>query len=497
MSNFSQTLKNFVSNQGITIQALSKISGVDRSFIQHILSGKRIPADITVLEKIMKALMLTPSQEQKLRHSYYVDRLGEDNYNRHLSVKDMIENIDTIKDSNSFTVNVNYKHDFSDFQPVNVLHGINDINYMLKAIIEAESTKKNGYAKLLIQPEHSFLLELLLTIGKNSSLHMEHIFCLNKEVSVNSDNYQNLKYVKNVMPLLLSEADYNVFIYYDDLDVKFNNTSLFPYFIITSDKVIAISPNLNYALFYMTADVHQLYKTLYNDIYHLSIPLVEKVQDPLDYFNKYYQLELNKQESKNPNLATYSFLAQPCFMYFTNREQLSKYIYDFPQKDMVVSLMAKRSESYYQLLLNGHMFTSYFNEEGLDSFWSTGRISEAPDSFYSPITKEDCMKLLEDLYKNILETPYQAIAVDPDKLKISPYLSITAFNESMIFFMYIHPVKGPFNLIIQEQSIAYSFHSFLEYLKDSQLAFSKDKTLDLLKRKIQQYKLELYNSNSL
>ncbi|MDF2544862.1 MAG: hypothetical protein K0S47_4580 [Herbinix sp.] len=490
MSNFSQTLKNFVSNQEITIQTLSKISGVDRSFIQHILAGKRIPADITVLEKIMKALMLTPSQEQKLRHLYNVDRLGEDNYNRHLSVKDMIENIDSIKDSNSFNVNVNYNHDFSNFQSVNVLSGISEINYMLKAIIEVESTKKDGYVKLLIQPEHSFLLELLLSIGKNSSLHMEHIFCLNKEVSVNSDNYQNLKYVKNVMPLLLSEADYNVFIYYDDLDVKFNNTSLFPYFIITSDKVIAISPNLNYALFYMTADVHQLYKKLYNDMYHLSIPLVEKVYDPLDYLNKYHQLEFKNQESKNSNLATYSFLAQPCFMYFTNREQLNKYMYDFPQKDEVVSLMAKRSESYYQLLLKGHMFTSYFNEEGLDSFWSTGRISEVPDSFYDPITKDDCMKLLEVLYKNILETPYQAIAVDPDKLKISPYLSITAFNESMIFFMYIHPVKGPFHLVIQEKSIAYSVHSFLEYLKDSQLAYSRESTLDLLKRKIQQYKLE-------
>lgn len=53
MSQFSKTLKKYVSSSNISMQALSKNSGVDRSFIHHILTGNRIPADKAVLENIM------------------------------------------------------------------------------------------------------------------------------------------------------------------------------------------------------------------------------------------------------------------------------------------------------------------------------------------------------------------------------------------------------------------------------------------------------------
>jgi hypothetical protein len=491
MSNFSQTLKNYVSTQGIPIQTLSKLSGVDRSFIQHMLAGNRVPADITVLEKIMKAMMLTPGQERRLRHLYHVDRVGQEIYKRHLMVKDLLENIDASREINALPVKINYQHDFSNFPPVNILYGINEINRIVKAVVEAESAKENGYIKLIVQPEYSFLLELLLAIGSNSNLHIEHVFCLQKEIPLNSDNYLNLSYIKNVMPLLLSVSDYNASIYYDDLEVKFNETSIFPYFIVTSDKVITISHNFNYAALFLSEDIHHLYHTIYNDVFRVSSPLVERIYDPMEFYNRYSLLESGPGESKSQVSSTYSLFSQPCFMYFASKEQFNKYIYDFPLKDEIVALMADRADNYYQLLVNGYEFTSYFTEEGLDYFWTSGRITEIPDAFYSPVEKQDCLKLMEHLYRSILNTSYRAIAVNPDEFKIASNLVISAVNEALVFFMYVHPKKGPFHLVFHEKSIAYSIFTFIDYLKDSELVFSKERSLEILERKIHQYKAEL------
>ncbi len=491
MSSFSQALKNYISTQGITIQALSKISGVERSFIQHMLTGKRVPSDMAVLEKIMQSMLLTPYQAQKLRHLYHMERIGQDVYKRHLLVKDLLESIDSLGEPGTGSVKLNYQHDFSSFQQTSVLYGVNEINRMMKAVIEAEASKDNGSIRLLIQPEHAFLIDLLLSVCGNSSLHIEHIFCLQKDIPVNSDNQCNLTLIKNVMPLLLTVSNYNAYISYDDLEVKYNETSIFPYFIMTTDKVIVLSYDMSYAALFLTGDMHQLYHTIYKNMFHASSPLMERIYNPMEFYNKYSILEAYPGVNGNLSPMTCCLFSQPCFMFFASEEQYNKYVYDFPMKDDLVKLMSNRSKSYYQLLSDGHEYTSYFTLEGLEDFWTSGRITEVPNEFYSPLGKQDCMVLMDKLSEAIHNMPYHAIMINPDEFKPSSSLVISVGGESHIFFLYIHPQKGTFHFVFHEKSIVYSIYSFLDYLKDSELVFSNKMSIEILDRKIQEFKNEL------
>ena len=76
MSVFSEKLQECITKSNMKIASLSKISGVERSFIQKMLTGERIPSDPAVLQRLADALMLSPSQRRMLLDSYFISKMG-------------------------------------------------------------------------------------------------------------------------------------------------------------------------------------------------------------------------------------------------------------------------------------------------------------------------------------------------------------------------------------------------------------------------------------
>lgn len=492
MSCFSKTLKSHVSRKDISIQALSKTSGVDRSFIHHILSGKRIPADRLVLENIMKALTLTPIQAKELRKLYYIERNGESVYKRNLIVKELLESLKALQDYSLPPVKTIYQHDFSSFSQANAFSGSKDINTVIKAVLEAEASVEGGYIKLILQPDYHFLIDLLTTLGNtNTELEIQHIFCIQRDISKSNENIYNLKCLQAIMPLLLSCRQYEAFTYYDDVDSHLKVTSIFPYVILTSDKVIGISYDYQYATLFMDASLHEIYSRIFHDILHSSSPLAERVKESMDFCARYSLLETVGEDGKVPSSYAYSLSPQPCFMFFLTRVHLNKYITNLPFKETLIGNILSKGENYYKRIMNGYEYVSYFTLEGLDSFWQTGRITEIPEEFHNPLGKEDCLILLKTLYNNIQSTSYQAYIIDTEAFQIPDYMVLSAMDESSVFFMYLQSPVRTSHFLFRDPSISISVYSFLEYLKDSDMVYSREDTLDLLKSKILDYEEEL------
>lgn len=91
MSVFSEKLQEYIQKSNMKIAALSKLSGVERSFIQKMLTGERIPGDPAVLQQLSEVLMLTPSQHRILSEAYAISKMGEPTYYRRVLVKCLIE----------------------------------------------------------------------------------------------------------------------------------------------------------------------------------------------------------------------------------------------------------------------------------------------------------------------------------------------------------------------------------------------------------------------
>lgn len=488
MDKFSKVLREHIYRNNIKIQSLSKASGVDRTLIQKMITGDRIPADKEILEKLIEAFMLSPRQAKQLREAYYIARIGEDVYLRHLLVKDMIEGFCNDSGINDISIITKYEHSFMNATDNGVFYGSKDINQLLKAVLEAEASNK-GIIRILIQPDYKFMIELLSILGSESCLHIEHIFCLQEQGVETDQNKYNLNCIKNTAPLLTSGCDYVPLIYYEDIPTHLNNASIFPYIVMTQTHVVTLSNDYNTAILYQSASFQTLFTSVFHNLKSHTTPLVGRLKPLLSTY-EYYHFRNLKQEA-NSKVPKYSLYIQPNFMFFVDRAMVDKYIADIPIKKQLLDLYELGSHTYFNKIESGKEYTSYFTPEGIEYFWNHGRFIEISNDLYKPFEKKDCLIILKRLYEKSLEDTFYSFLINKEVFKFPDNLIISATEDKSISILYTHPGKDAMHYIIKEKSLATSLFSYLEFLKYSDAVFSREFTLEFLKNKIDIYTEEL------
>ena len=69
MQLFSQYLRDLLQAKGLTVSALSRLSGIERTALSKTLAGQRV-LPYVALDDLIYHLCLTPGEERRLR-SYY------------------------------------------------------------------------------------------------------------------------------------------------------------------------------------------------------------------------------------------------------------------------------------------------------------------------------------------------------------------------------------------------------------------------------------------
>lgn len=488
MSLFSEALKKHIKHSNIPIQSLAKLSGVGRSHIQKMIKGDRAPADKDVLSKLIPLLMLTPEEISQLWKLYRIARMGDGVYERHLLVKDFIESIGSIFTSDNYSVKTAYAHDLSGMPDINVVYGVSNVNNILKAIVENEASKSNGHIKMILQPDYPFLIELLTSIGRgNKSLSISHVLVLKRNLDRSDEVSYNIQCIKNIAPLLISGCLYSPMFHYEDIGGSANSASILPNMLITEHCVINIACDMSYATIFRTSSLMELYLKIYDDIHSLSTPLITRLGTPLELLMHYHSLDQILEASSNS--ALYSFFPEPCLALFFNEDFIKKYMMpDLPDREQILECFAEKLMSYYSLFHTRHQLVSYFSEHGIDSFVSTGRVTEIPSEYYLPFERKDCLRLLEAMQQLLSKGNYCPVIMDERRFKMPKNLVITSAAENGVSMIHTHPIYGTTSFAFNEKSISYSLHSFMVYLKNSDLVLSAEDSNALLQRKLGEYR---------
>ena len=91
MSLFSEMLARFVNSKSIKIYQLANLCGIERSWLQKMLTGKRKPADQEQVMNLSQALALTYTETQQLMNAYRILEMGEENWLRRNSVLKLLK----------------------------------------------------------------------------------------------------------------------------------------------------------------------------------------------------------------------------------------------------------------------------------------------------------------------------------------------------------------------------------------------------------------------
>lgn len=481
MSEFSYVLSRHVHGKNIKTYALAQYCGLDRSNMYKIINGKRKPTSLDMVHKMSKFMHLLPAEEKELEEAYQITLAGYDNYYRRKDVMDFFRDFHLpISSLTSF----HYKTKTLKDNGLTILNSPTEIKQALFHVISDETSKyRDGHIRLLIQPDATFLMNLISVESRTeSNLHIEHIICLhnNSETTHSQKNY-NLNCLKQVLPLYGSCRNYECYYYYDNITARTGDFTLFPYMIITSRYVCLLTAHFNKGYLISSDASLQMFFGIFSEYRHASTALlhhIENVSDQLNY------VESLLRECDNG----YCFQMTPCFTPFLTLAHMEKYIRkDLPDRPAFMEQFQKYLKEIASHHEKGHL-SCIFSFDGVKRFLQSGRIGEYPTELYQPFDLRDRIILVRKLMQSCKNTGYRMLKNSVGNPEQELYLFVNPQNG---YLMFPSPYNGhPVYLNIEEPGLLFTFYDFCENL-DNDMFYTIDETVVLLNHLIEELAKEI------
>lgn len=251
---FSELLTTYIEHSGKTELTLAKLCGFSRSYIALIKNGQRIPTR-KKLELLISALELSPQESTRLWVQWEIckDSPG-------IGVQRQ-EFFNIIRDLSVFTGVQNHINLYADQNLKNLRHdsvvcGRGCIQEVISLIIFRESMKENGEIICTLQDPET------LTLGNQFYLDIKinMILCMESCQVSRTGQIENIILLRKCLHMSMLCADYVPLYYYGaPATLRF---SALPYIIRTSDAVMQLSDNLDFAIIHTETETLKLWTKL-------------------------------------------------------------------------------------------------------------------------------------------------------------------------------------------------------------------------------------------
>lgn len=414
MSAFSDVLNRFKEEKNIKIQPLARYCEIERSTIYKFINGKRLPGNISVVKKIAQFMQLTPSETHTLTNAWKVSHIGSEAYFSQKSVEDFIcqfpdKPTDPMPALDS---SISLPEIPSDNTFV-VLSSQQYVNNCVRQMILNETGKTSGKIGLFLQPDYSFLFQLLASLNPSGTLQIDHIFSLPGHIAFNSHHQlYNLEYLKEIFPIYANGLDYNTLYFYNSTKASVYSPSIMPCLILTSDAAVMCTADHQNGLYYQDKKTLQMLWRIFEKNKEQCQPLFKPILiSPENYLSVFHSIDDAKDDS---NKKIIGIQPEACLTPFITGALLrDAFNQELPQANIMIPMIEEIFLKNRERVKNGN-FLIYFTEAGIKHFAKTGLIEEFPDSFYHPLTPEQRLILLEEIksccqhdYYRLLKGPLQ------------------------------------------------------------------------------------------
>lgn len=486
MHKFADMLRTFLKERNMSVSELSRISGVERSFLQKIVTGTRMPSDAPAARRIAASLMLTPIETERLISCYEITRIGEEAYYSRREISDMLKIIDDI------TVRAIMGNDsligdtediFRELGDLAPLTGKPNISRTVKAVLEAQALKDGGYVNIIAQPENNFLIDQLLNIFSGKpTVSITHIIALHSNTKQGGFNTYNLKCLRMVMPFLFSGCSYNLRSYYDVSDISSCKGIVLPYIILTESHVVNLSADMRTAIFSSRPDLVKFFKDIFEEARHDTESFVHKGEfisgSEMQSGIRGFYLDVETILQNQPHLGI-----------SLTREMLEKITpVSTPNRESIISTISGFTDKFREHVrasLKGYI-TTFCTSAGVNEFISTGKTTELPMDAVKPLSVPLRIMLIEKLIESIESgiERLHIIASDSCSLSIPKSASILYDREMGIVFSSLnrHPSDRRFSL--NERVTVNSFLDYLQCLTEEDGVMSCEKSVEYLKSRL-------------
>lgn len=89
MSDFSSKCREYLKDTGENVYQLSAYSGLDRTSLQRMITGKRLPG-IDFVRQFCDSLRINPSQRRELMELYKIEKIGKEIYYNRKYIQELL-----------------------------------------------------------------------------------------------------------------------------------------------------------------------------------------------------------------------------------------------------------------------------------------------------------------------------------------------------------------------------------------------------------------------
>lgn len=470
MQEFHKLLTRFINEKNTTIYTLAKNTGIERSYIQKMKSGARVPAEKGTILKLAKGLMLTANETAELVEAYSIAKMGEGKYFQRTFVQNIISSFAEVQTQNSLILECNTQNHLVMQNEVEHITGVPAIHKVLKAIMEIEASNEDGCIKILAQPSFSYIYDCISTLNGNT--RVENIIVLYKQDNDNAVNY-NLDVFQKLVPLFFSCPHFHPYYVHDHVDTIFNDTAVMPLTIITSEYLLRISNDCKQALLIRDATIRQLYLASFEKKMLNAKPLFDTISaEPEQYFANVAGLMDFDAESN------YNIMYQPCIVPYIPNDTVNACI---NTELLTPEMLGQIQEYLYNISTCHNTFQMVFTEEGLDLFLRTGKILEIPDFMLrAHPTKKQRLEIIANFIAAIEDGRAIVHLAKPNMFSIPKPIVITAYSKQHVIIHHFDESGSIHIFRLEEISLVNAFHDFLLWIQDCDLVYSQEESLEIV-----------------
>ncbi len=250
MSEFSEKCKELITKNNTNVYQLAKISGIERTTLQKMVTGSRLPISLDKVKEFCSYLQTSINEEMELIELYKKEKIGKKTYEMRREIRSLLLGAHLYQ--NDMTLrHKGYGKEKSncnmDTQPVRLLEHELDISNAINYVVRSEvMSEEVAYVAMNTFDKNEQVYQSLMLEDRGYS---KSIIC-NQYVNFVRSNRDEVSTIENIRVLkqIISFAfafchNYRVQYSYVAGNRQEMKEQVWPYFIVTSSKVLLLSGN--------------------------------------------------------------------------------------------------------------------------------------------------------------------------------------------------------------------------------------------------------------
>lgn len=457
MSGFSELLTEYVGRGVYSKRQVAEMCGIDRTMLQKILSGGRKPKNEDFVIKIGSKLAISAEELKRLLEEYHILDVGTDTYYQRKEVegfiKDFYKGIKNPPRSEKFKI---APYDDNDDE-ISCKCGKYNIANRLYNLLARELNDDGGDILLYIQPDYSDIIAALLNVcGENT--RMRHIICLGNG-SERDTLRQNMSIFHKILPFVLTDSEYNVRYYYENVLSHRNSMQLFTNYIIVNRTVIMFDYNEDNAIFIKNEDVYNMVHNSFENIWRNSEVLINYNDDATAYVKNIFR----------PGSLQHRMLEYGPDIRLELIDGICKDILanDIPERETYIDTLLQDIAKFRTSIEEDEKPVKvYFTRAGLRRFVESGRVDNMPVKLKNNnISQEIRFKLLEQLIDDMDNNIQSIYIVNDDVFGVTDKEMLELDSNGHLIMTRSSQSGGMQFMDVSEQGLINAFHDFFENLE--------------------------------